>query len=207
MIAARGVDHTTGASEVSMGDSIILRGIEVELTSDVGRAFITDATRAGEGVISDQDLLEKYELSIEELQAIANTKAVGRAIRNEREHRLRSGIATRELAAKSYFKAPTVLDSIMMDEQANARHRIESARELRVISTPENQNTPAQSERFVISIVLNSDVETYDKSYKIDANDTPPKPELTAPKRSKLTTPKQPKQPKLMLLPSEKIDE
>jgi hypothetical protein len=178
-----------------MSNTIVLRGTEIELDSDAARAFITDATRAGEGVISDQDLLEKYELSIEELQTIANIKAVGRAIRNEREHRLRSGIATRELAAKSYFKAPTVLDSILTDPSANARHRIESARELRVISTPENQNGPAQNERFVISIVLNSDVETYDKSYKIDANDTPPEPELTTPRRTK--------RPKLTVLSDE----
>jgi hypothetical protein len=139
----------------------------------------------------------RYDLSVEDLQKLANTKAVGRAIRNEREHRLRSGIATRELAAKSYFKAPTVLDSILMNEQASARHRIESARELRVISTPENQsNSAAQSERFIIQINLGSDVEVYNKSIAIDANDSPPdaQPKLTA-------------QPKLIIDNDEKFDE
>jgi hypothetical protein len=166
-----------------MSDTIILNGIVVELGSDAARAFVADATRAAESVIDDSTLMEKYDLTPEDLQKLANTKAVGRAIRNEREHRLRSGIATRELAAKSYFKAPTVLDSILMNEQASARHRIESARELRVISTPENQANPAaQSERFIISIVLNSDVETYNKSIKVDANDVAPdeQPKLIA---------------------------
>jgi len=113
--------------------------------------------------------MEKYDLTIAELQTIANMKAVGRAIRNEREHRLRSGIATRELASGYFFKAPTVLDKIMSDEQVNPRHRIESARELRVISTPENQNNPAtQSERFVIRIDLSAGgggVETMKKKF------------------------------------------
>ena len=66
-----------------MSGTIVLRGVQVELDSDLGRAFITDATRAGESVIDDSTLMEKYDLSLEELQAIANTKAVGRAIRNE----------------------------------------------------------------------------------------------------------------------------
>jgi hypothetical protein len=158
-----------------MSSIITLNGIVVELTSDLGRAFITDACRAGESVIDDSTLIEKYDLSIEELQAIANTKAVGRAIRNEREHRLRSGIATRELASGYFFKVPKVLDSILSDEQANARHRIESARELRVISTPENQSNPAaQSERFHIVINLGSDVEVYNKSIAVNADDAPP---------------------------------
>jgi hypothetical protein len=176
-----------------MSETIVLRGVQVELDSDLGRAFITDATRAAESVTDDRALIEKYELSTEELQAIANTKAVGREIRNEREHRLRSGIATRELAARSYFKAPTVLDSILMNEQANARHRIESARELRVIATPENQSNPvAQSEKFIIRIDLTAGgggVEYFEKEITHTNNtdsDTPEQPKLTAP--PKLTT-------------------
>jgi hypothetical protein len=42
-----------------MSDTIILRGIAVELTSDLGRAFVADACRAGESVIDDSTLMEK----------------------------------------------------------------------------------------------------------------------------------------------------
>jgi hypothetical protein len=176
-----------------MSEAIILRGVQVELDSDLGRAFITDATRAAESVIDDRTLMEKYELSIEELQMIANTKAVGRAIRNEREHRLRSGISTRELASGYFFKAPKVLDSIMMNEQANARHRIEAVREIRQVALPENQNNnPAQNtEKFIIRIDLTAGgggVEHYEKEIihtnNIDS-DTPEQPKLTTP--AKLT--------------------
>ena len=148
-------------------------------------------------VIDDSTLMESYDLSLEELQAIANTKAVGRAISREREHRLRSGISTRELAAKSYFKAPSVLDSIMMNEQSSSRARIESARELRVISTPENQSNPAvQNDRFVITINLGADhIEHFDKAIKIDVDDSPPdaQPKLSG-------------QPKLIIDNEEKFD-
>lgn len=180
-----------------MSNTITLRGVQVELDSDLGRTFISDATRAAESVIDDAMLMEKWELSTEDLQVIANTKAIGRAIRNEREHRLRSGIATRELASKSYFKVPTVLDSILMSEQASPRHRIESARELRAISTPENQSNPTvQSERFHIVINLGSDVEVYNKSIAIDPNDSPPDAQ-----------PKLSRQPKLTIIANEGRDE
>jgi hypothetical protein len=169
----------------TVGESITLNGAQVELDSDLGRSFITDATRAAESVIDDATLMEKYELSIEELQVIANTKAVGRAIRKERELRLRSGVATKELAAKSYFKVPTVLDSILMNEQMSGRNRIESARELRVIATPENQTNPAvQSERFLIRIDLTAsgDGEVFEKEIVLTNNtDFDEQPKLTTP--------------------------
>jgi hypothetical protein len=171
-----------------VSDTITLNGIEVELASDAGRAFITDATRAGEGVIDDATLMEKYDLTPEEVQKLANNKAVGRAIRIEREHRLRSGIATRELAAKNYFKAPTVLDEILMDANANPRHRIEAAKEIRQVAAPESPNNPIENTRFVICINLGDGVvEHYDKSVAIDPNDSPPDAQPKLSTRPKLT--------------------
>jgi hypothetical protein len=82
-----------------------------------------------------------------------------------------------------------VLDSILTNEQMSARNRIESARELRAISTPENQSNPAvQSERFHIVINMGSDTLTFDKSIAIDPNDSPPdeQPKLTAARQPKL---------------------
>ena len=45
-----------------MGD-VILRGIPVDITSDIGHRFVVDCTRAAEGLITDKELAEKYELS------------------------------------------------------------------------------------------------------------------------------------------------
>jgi hypothetical protein len=44
---------------------------------------------------------------------------------------LRNGVAAREAAAKEFIKAPAVLGGILNDQSANAKHRIDSARELR----------------------------------------------------------------------------
>jgi len=175
-----------------MSSTITLRGIEVELDSDLGRRFVTDATRAAESVISDQDLMEEYELSPTDLQALANVKTVQRAIRDERTRRVRSGLAAKELASGYFVNAPGRLNKIMMDEQANPRHVIESIRELRQVALPESQNTPSQSDRFIITINLGADhVEHYDKSIAVSPSDGAPAQLTERPKLSK-------RQPKLV---------
>src|SRR5204862_4020394 len=96
-----------------MGDSVvILRNMPVALDSDVGRAFVTDATRAAEGLISDRELAEKYKFSPADWQAITKDVMLGRAIRAERERRVHSGIAAKESAAKHFVRMPTILAGI-----------------------------------------------------------------------------------------------
>jgi hypothetical protein len=177
--------------------TLTLRGVSVELTSDVARAFITDAARAGEGVIDDQELATKYDLSIDDLKNLASIKAVQRAIVDERTRRVRSGVAARELATGYFVNAPGQLNKIMMSEQSNPRHVIESVRELRMTALPENQNTPANSERFSIVINIGDEKLTFDKSRAIDPNDGIPQEPKT------IAKPKLPKRPKLIELDNE----
>jgi hypothetical protein len=171
-----------------MSETIVLRGVPVELEGAIGHAFVVDATRAAEGLIDDAQLMETYELTAEDLRTLAANKTLARAIQAERTRRVRTGLAARESASGYFIKAPKVLDSIMMDEQANARHRIEAVRELRQTAIPENQNAPSQSDRFIITINLGADcVETYNKSIAINPNDPEELPKSTAPERPKLT--------------------
>jgi hypothetical protein len=88
-------------------------------------------------------------------------------------------------------KSPGILDRIQSDETANARHKIESIRELRQIAAPENASGPSQSDRFVITINIGDSTTTYNKSIAIDPNDSPPEMKLVA-------KPKLPKRPKLI---------
>ena len=170
-----------------MSDTVILRGVAVELDSDVGRQFAVDCVRAAEGLISDKELVEIYEISPADWQNIAKDTALARAIRAERDRRVLNGTAAREAASRHFVKAPTILDKIMTDEQANARHRIEAIRELRQTAIPENQNAPSQSDRFIITINLGADcVETYNKSITINPNDPDEQPKLATPERPKL---------------------
>jgi hypothetical protein len=171
-----------------MSDTVILRGVAVELDSDVGRQFVVDCVRAAEGLISDKELVEIYEISPADWQNIAKDMALARAIRAERDRRVLNGTAAREAASRHFVKAPTILDKIMSDEQANARHRIEAIRELRQTAIPENQNVQSQGDRFVITINLGADcVETYNKSIAINPNDPDELPKSTAPEQPKLT--------------------
>jgi hypothetical protein len=156
-----------------MGDVIQLRS-PIDLTSDIGRAFVVDATRAGEGLISDKELQEIYDLSPADWQNIVKDTALGRAIRAERDRRVRTGIAARESAAKHFVKAPGILDQIMTDAQSNARHKIDAIRELRATAAGSDGDGPAsQTEKF--SIVINLGADRIER-HEFDV--TPNKPQL-----------------------------
>jgi hypothetical protein len=159
-----------------MGDIVNLRHAPIDLNSDVGHAFVVDATRAGEGLITDKELAEKYELSPSDWQNITKDLALGRAVRAERERRLLNGVAARESAARHFVRTPTVLAGIMDSETSNPRHVIEAAKEIRAVAMAgSGTDRAAESEQFIIRIDLSADggrhVETYDKAIKIDVSD------------------------------------
>lgn len=97
-------------SSVMSDNVVLLRNTPVDLTSDVGRQFVVDCTRAGEGLITDKELAEIYELSPADWIATTKNAALGRAIRAERDRRVRNGAAAREAACKHFVKAPGILD-------------------------------------------------------------------------------------------------
>jgi hypothetical protein len=155
-----------------VGDIISLRSSPIDLNSDIGHQFVTDCTRAAEGLITDAELAEKWELSPADWQAITKDKALGHAIRAERERRVRSGLAVREAAAKHLVKGPGILDQIMSGVNSNPRHKIDAYKELRntVVGTDSTEGRP-ETERFIIHIDLTAGgghVETYDKPRKPD---------------------------------------
>ena len=178
-----------------MSDVVILRGIPIDLPSAEGHQFVVDCVRAAEGLITDKELAEIYEITPADWQNIAKDVALGRAIRAERDRRVRTGVAAREAGAKHFVKAPDILDRIMTDESSNARHKIEAIRELRQTAISESPNSPSQNERFVIQINLGADVEVYNKSIKIDPKDVDP------------DAPKQPDSMKMIIPSGEASDE
>ena len=103
---------------------------------------------------------ERYELSATDLQAIAKDKAVGRAIRDERERRVRTGLAAKELAAKFFVKSPGILDQIQ-NHADSPRHKIDAIKELRATANGgdgDGEGPTSQGEKFSIIINLGSDV-------------------------------------------------
>lgn len=157
-----------------MGEIINLRSTPIDLTTDTGHAFVVDATRAAEGLITDKELAEKYELSPADWQAIVKDKALGHAIRAERERRVRNGTAVREAAAKHLVKGPGILDGIMSGADSHPKHKIDAYKELRATAVVGENSEGRSGERFVIQINLGADTETYNKSFEINPNDTDP---------------------------------
>jgi hypothetical protein len=136
---------------------VTLRGISIPLNSDVGGAFIADCARNRERLVSDGQICEKYGLSLNAWAEIAQNKAVRLAVNAEHERRIRSGIAAQESAAKLFSEAPEVLGTILRDQHASPRHRIEAARELRATANTGAERTGNTSDRFIITINLGSD--------------------------------------------------
>jgi|SRR6516165_5613345 len=138
---------------------VMLRGVSIPLASDVGGAFIADCSRNRERLVSDNQICEKYGLSLNAWAEIAQNKAVRLAVNAEHERRIRSGVAAQESAAKLFSEAPEVLGTILHDKHASPRHRIEAARELRATANTgaERTGNTSDSDRFIITINLGSD--------------------------------------------------
>ena len=146
--------------------------LPIDLLSDTGHAFVVDCTRAGEGIITDKELTEKYDLSPADWQNITKDVALGRAVRAERERRMLNGTAAREAACRHFVKAPGVLAGIMESATSNPRHVIEAAKEIRAVATAggSDGDRPAGGEVFFIKIDLTAGGgEVIEKTITIDA--------------------------------------
>ena len=143
--------------------SVLLRGVTVALSTDVGQAFIADCARNTEGLMPDHEIKAKYELSEADWEQLAGNTPLLHAVRKERERRILSGEAAREAAQRHFVKAPNVLNRILTDEQVAPRHRIEAARELRQVVANGPDTPPRAGEKFVITINLGDETHVYEK--------------------------------------------
>ena len=147
---------------------VVLHGKPVELDSSEGHRFVVDAVRAAEGLLTDKDLREKYEITAKNLKEMAKNTALIKAIRDERERRMRNGTAAKESASRHFVRAPNVMGAIMDDANANPRHRIEAAREIRATATGGADEKVPDTEKFVITFNLGADhIERYEKTISV----------------------------------------
>ena len=135
--------------------------------------LIADLCRFAEGIFSEQEVKKRHRLPDAIWQQMADDDLLVEKIEAEKVRRIRDGSAKRELAQKHIVRAPNVLGNIMDDPNANERHRVDAIKTLDSLAANGPEKAPA-ADRFVISIVLNGDVEHYDKSIAIDPNDTAP---------------------------------
>jgi hypothetical protein len=157
----------------SQSNSVVLRGIEVDLDSDIGYSFIIDCARYLEGTLSEDQVKEKYQFTDANWERLAENKLLVQKVHREKERRITSGIATKEKAQRLFFETPDVLDGIIHDTTLSPRYRVDAVKELRAVAASgSEQSTPARSDRFVIRIDLSAgggEVLEFDKELAIES--------------------------------------
>jgi hypothetical protein len=134
--------------------SVVLRGQPVSVASDIGRSFVGDCARYIEGLISEPDIKIKWGLTTQQWQAFERDTPLLKAVQRERGRRVMSGAAAAEAARQQFVKAPSVLGSILLNDEVSPRHRIEAARELRAITTTDSTHDQSSEDKFVVVINL-----------------------------------------------------
>jgi hypothetical protein len=93
---------------------------------------------------------------------------------------VRTGQAVKEAAARHLIKGVGIVDQIMSSNDSHPKHKLEAFKELRNTAAVGADAEGRSGDRFVITIVMNSDepggnvVEHYDKSIAVDPNDIDP---------------------------------
>ena len=145
-----------------MGDVVS----SILLDSDLGRELIVDCARFREGLLDEKSIRKKYRLTDDVWEKLAEDDALIRAIEDETLRRIRDGSAKREKAQLLVTKAPDVLSGILLDNTANARHRIDSCKVLNEFAANNGPEAATAGTRFLIQINLGADTLTFNKSIR-----------------------------------------
>src|SRR5262249_2016118 len=150
---ARKTELTMGGA---LNGSVILRGVKIDLDTDIGNGFVIDCCRHIEDptMITAEQLKAKYQLSEEAWRQLADNEPLQQAVARTKERRIRSGECAAERAQFLFLSAPSVLSTILHDSAASPRHRIEAARELRQTAAIGSEDATPAAERFSIRIDL-----------------------------------------------------
>jgi len=138
------------------GGSVVLRGVEIGLDSDIGVGFVDDCCRFCEGLVTEDQIKSKYKLNDNAWSQLGDNEPLQQAVQRARERRVRNGDAARQKAQFLFLAAPDVLGGILNNIMAPARSRIEAAKELRQVALGGPEATPATSEQFIIRIDLSA---------------------------------------------------
>jgi hypothetical protein len=156
-----------------MGDIVDLSKRKLPTRDDF--EFVSDLARFRENLLDEKSIRKKYRLLAEsDWESLGNDDELIRAVEAESVRRVRDGSCKRERAQALITKAPGILDSIMSDASANARHRIDSAKTLNDFASNGPGDTAPAADRFIIQINMGADTLTFNKSIKPDADDVDP---------------------------------
>jgi hypothetical protein len=135
--------------------------------------FVSDLCRFAENILTEQQVKKKYRFTDDVWMRLGENDSLVEKIEAEKVRRIRDGSSKREKAQLLVVRAPDVVAAIMMDPDANPRHRIDSAKVLDDFAANGPQGAPA-ADRFQITINLGADTLRFDKSIEVNPNDTDP---------------------------------
>jgi hypothetical protein len=124
-------------------------------------------------LLSEKEVKKKHRFDDATWERLGENDALVEAIEAEKTRRIRNGSTKRERAQQLVAQAPGVLGDIMLDANASPKHRIDASKTLDAFAANGPEATAA-ADRFIITINLGSDVERYNKSIAINANDVDP---------------------------------
>jgi hypothetical protein len=91
--------------------SVVLRGVEIDLDSDIGYGFIVDCCRFCEGLLAEGEIKLKYGLTDSAWTRLTDNAPLLEAVQREKERRVRDSAAAREKAQHLFVAAPDVLST------------------------------------------------------------------------------------------------
>jgi len=136
--------------------------------------LVSDLARFSEGILTEKQVRKKWHLFDESAWvAIGEDDLMVEMVEAEQVRRIRNGAAKREKAQNFVTSAPDVLNGIMSDPKANARHRIDSAKALDDLAGFAPQRPGVEQDRVVIHIDLSADTKDPRDVLHIEASARP----------------------------------
>lgn len=153
-----------------MNDFVTLNGSPQSLDSEAAQGFVVNVARVWEGLVSLELVQARYGLTEKAWAALADNAPLVRAVKTEIERRIYNDVAAKERAQLACKGAPKVLEDILTDNGASARHRIEASKELRAYAHSGKEEQATDKGHFVITINLGADgsdhIEVFDKQLR-----------------------------------------
>jgi hypothetical protein len=139
------------------GGTVTLRGVKIDVNSDIGAAFVLDCCRHIEDLITAEALRAKYGLLDDGIwSGLVENEPLQRAIVAAKTRLIHDGSAAREKAQHLFLAAPDVLGEIVNDASMSPRHRIEAVRELRQVAAVGPTDAQKTTEKFIINLNFGS---------------------------------------------------
>jgi hypothetical protein len=124
--------------------------------------FVLAMARYSEGLegFSEKEVRRRWNFTQAEWTALGSDDRLVERIRETKAARVKSGAAKRERAQQHVVAAVDVVNGIVTDQKANARHRIDGAKLLESMAGFSPENT-ADEEKVFVTINLNGDVHRF----------------------------------------------